>query len=85
MLSAGRQIMMHGLEENVLMSLCLVSLSLGLAAVMAFCVLRLPVDYYEEALVPAQEAVMLQHAFVHPILQYILHNLFSIFSLVFMI
>ena len=84
MLSAGRQIMMHGLEENVLMSLCLVSLSLGLAAVMAFCVLRLPVDY-EEALVPAQEAVMLQHAFVHPILQYILHNLFSIFSLVSMI
>ena len=55
-------IMMYGLEGNVLMSLCLVSLSLGLAAVMAFCVLRLPVDYYEEALVPAQEAAMLEEA-----------------------
>ena len=55
-------IMIYGLEGNALMSLCLVLVSAILAAVMAFCVLKLPADYYEETLVPAQEAAMLQEA-----------------------
>ena len=55
-------IMMYGLEGDVMMSLCLVCLNLAFAAVLAYCVLRMPVDYYEEALAPAQESAMLQEA-----------------------